>query len=233
MSCHDGTDPEAPDIVAAGTAANPSSTVVTGYASVYGSSAGFFQSDYLSAANSHGHDLAKSKPDIFDEIMASRPKPKAPPSEPGVVTVGDAGPEGTTGAAGKAQYLDETRAYDESTFTALLMDIGDAKLGAVTYKKHFHDAIETKYALGDTGRFVDVRLVDYRKVAIAKKFVGHYSPDLQESTFHSLPAFTHESEFRYVHLDVAVGRFGLFLRAPKDHKAGMEALAAGIMGSLK
>jgi hypothetical protein len=57
MSCHDGTEPLAPDIVANGTAANPSNVVVTGYASRYGSSAGFFQSDYLQSDNPGGHDL--------------------------------------------------------------------------------------------------------------------------------------------------------------------------------
>lgn len=57
MSCHDGTDPQAPDIVAAGTAANPSNVVTTQYTSKYGSSAGFFQSDYLISANPCGHSL--------------------------------------------------------------------------------------------------------------------------------------------------------------------------------
>lgn len=57
MSCHDGSDPQAPDIVANGTVADPSNTVVTGYASKYGSSAGFFQSDYLTADTVIGHSI--------------------------------------------------------------------------------------------------------------------------------------------------------------------------------
>ncbi|OFX17076.1 MAG: hypothetical protein A2Z18_00280 [Armatimonadetes bacterium RBG_16_58_9] len=57
LSCHDGTDPRAPDIISSGTAANPSNVVATPYTSKYGSSAGFFQGDYLAAANPGGHDL--------------------------------------------------------------------------------------------------------------------------------------------------------------------------------
>ncbi|MCL5105630.1 MAG: hypothetical protein M1133_16165 [Armatimonadetes bacterium] len=58
MSCHDGTDPQAPDVVAAGTAASPSNVVTTQYTSKYGSSAGFFQSDYLISDNPWGHSIA-------------------------------------------------------------------------------------------------------------------------------------------------------------------------------
>lgn len=57
MSCHDGSEPRAPDIVSNGTSAAPDSAVSTPYASKYGSSAGFFQGDYLSAPSRYGHDL--------------------------------------------------------------------------------------------------------------------------------------------------------------------------------
>lgn len=64
MSCHDGTNPQAPDIVSSGTAASPTSFVSTLYTSKYGSSAGFFQSDYLVTANPCGHDMAPSSESI-------------------------------------------------------------------------------------------------------------------------------------------------------------------------
>lgn len=57
MSCHDGTNLQAPDIVAAGTSANPSDAIATGYSSKYGSSAGFYQNDYLTNDSTFGHDL--------------------------------------------------------------------------------------------------------------------------------------------------------------------------------
>ena len=60
MTCHDGSDTQAPDIVASGTAGGPSNTVTTKYTSKHGSSAGFFQNDYLMSANPCGHDLRPS-----------------------------------------------------------------------------------------------------------------------------------------------------------------------------
>lgn len=60
MSCHDGSDIQAPDIAASGTAVSPSNIVTTAYTSEYGSSAGFFQSDYLTAANPSAHDMQPS-----------------------------------------------------------------------------------------------------------------------------------------------------------------------------
>ena len=47
MSCHDGTNGQAPAIVADGTFDTPTNHVGTPYTSKYGSSAGFFQKDYL------------------------------------------------------------------------------------------------------------------------------------------------------------------------------------------
>ncbi len=56
-ACHDGADTTAPDIVASGTAGSPNDTLGISYASVYKNSAGYFQSDYGSAASGVGHDL--------------------------------------------------------------------------------------------------------------------------------------------------------------------------------
>ncbi|MHB9035824.1 MAG: cytochrome c3 family protein [Armatimonadota bacterium] len=57
LSCHDGTDPHAPDIIASGTSASPSDVVSTQYTSKYGSSAGFFQGDYMVSAGHYGHSV--------------------------------------------------------------------------------------------------------------------------------------------------------------------------------
>lgn len=62
LSCHDGTDLRAPDIVATGTSGVPSSAVANNYASKYGSSAGFFQMDFLSSPNPAAHDLTPGVP---------------------------------------------------------------------------------------------------------------------------------------------------------------------------
>ncbi|MGO8672204.1 MAG: cytochrome c3 family protein [Capsulimonadaceae bacterium] len=58
LSCHGGEDPQAPDIVATGTAASPTDTVSTPYTSKYGSSAGCFQVDSTQTDNLYGHGLS-------------------------------------------------------------------------------------------------------------------------------------------------------------------------------
>ncbi len=139
--------------------------------------------------------------------------------------------QGATG--GTPRYLDETATYGEAELKVLLKDVGNAKLGEVTYKKHFHDAIDTRYQLNDGGKFVDVRLVDYRTKATAEKFLQTYHAGQQQTVFETLPAYTELSGFGYYHLDLAVGRFGVFLSGPKDLQSGIEQTATGIVGVLK
>jgi len=57
MSCHDGTDTTAPDVMASGTAAAPNDTLLDAYASPYKNSGGVFQSDYATVASNCGHNL--------------------------------------------------------------------------------------------------------------------------------------------------------------------------------
>jgi len=129
--------------------------------------------------------------------------------------------------------FDESATYGEKELTALLKDVGSDKLGQVNYKKHFHDSIETSYLLGGNGKSVEVRLVDYLKTATSEKFIQHYNIGAQQITFETLPAFSATSEFSYYHLDIAVGRFGLFLRGPEANKTDIEALGKGIIALLK
>lgn len=139
--------------------------------------------------------------------------------------------QGTTG--GTPRYLDEAATYGEVELRQLLKDTGNAKLGEVAYKKHFHDAIDARYQLNDGGKLVDVRLVDYRTKATAEKFLQSYHKGQQPISFESVPAYTDQSDFGYYHLDIAVGRFGVFLSGPKDLKSGIEQTATGIVAGLK
>lgn len=145
--------------------------------------------------------------------------PDAPPAEP-------AGGQG-------AKYLDETITYGEKELTALLKDVDTAKLGDVTYKKHFHNWIETSYKLANGGKSVDVKLVDYLKAAPAGRFVQLDHPGEQGIKFESLQAYSFVSDFEYYHLDVAVGRFGLYLKGPKDRTSDIDVLAKGIIAQLR
>lgn len=137
----------------------------------------------------------------------------------------------TTGTG--PRYMDETATYGQPEMTALLKDVDGAKLGDVVYKKHFHDTIETQYRIGDKGKVVEVKLVDYLKSSIALKFVQDYNKGSQQTAFDTLPAYTGESGFGYYHLDIAPGRFGVYIRGPKDNKADIESLARGIIALLK
>ncbi len=191
------------------------------------------------AVNAMAVSLSRSKNDIFVELALQQGNSVAGNTH----TVNNGTGETTTTLATNpttgntsgqtAKYMDETPTYGEKELAALLKDVDKDKLGAVTYKKHYHDTIETKYQIGGNGKSVEVKLVDYRKPTISEKFVKQYNPTAQQSTFETLAAFTGESNFGYYHLDIVVGRFGLFLQGPKGNKADIDTLAKGIIALLK
>ncbi len=132
----------------------------------------------------------------------------------------------------KREIPSEPAVYTEEELVALLKDVGSAKVGTVQYGKHYHSRVETRYTLGDTGKFVEVKLVDYRNKETAEKFLKQYHKDEQELTFETLPAYENESGYGYFHLDVAVGQFVMSLRGPKGRRGDIESLATGIIGLL-
>lgn len=131
-----------------------------------------------------------------------------------------------------AKYLDESASNGEQELRALLKDVGDAKLGGINYTKHYHDTIETKYTLAN-GKTVELKLVDYRQKAAAEKYVKLYNNEFQPTTFETLPAYSGESQFGFYHLDVAVGRFGLFFRGPKASETDIQTLGKGVITLLR
>ena len=186
------------------------------------------------AVQAMAESLAKSRPDILVGLRPSTPADGLI-QQAGQTNGATASTQPTANTAvtvQNAKYLDEAPTYGESEISGLLKDVGNAKLQAVSYKKHFHDSIETQYKL-DNGKFIEVKLFDYRKASVAKNFIQHKHPGEQETTFESLPAFTNESGFGYYHLDMAAGRFGIFLGGPKDLKSDIEALGKGIIEQLK
>ena len=48
-----------------------------------------------------------------------------------------------------------------------------------------------------------------------------------------LPAFITTSEFGYEHVDLAVGRFGLFVRGPAAKKDDVEKVASALVAAIK
>jgi polysaccharide biosynthesis protein PelC len=189
------------------------------------------------------NSLFQSRTKLMADLQGSQPAPVGSDTgrttetvKPGAPVTASGSTATSTAAAppgsAQAKYLDEAATYGEKDLTALLKDVGTYKLGDVTYKKHFHDTIETKYQIGDKGKFVELRLVDYLTTAISGKFLQTYNTDYKQTTFETLPAFSGESSFGYYHLDVSVGRFCIFLRGPKDNKADIDALGKGLIALL-
>ena len=170
-----------------------------------------------SAISAMADSLVLSKQMILKGVAAHQSTAVAAPTETPKVTT---------------RYLDEAPVYGEKEITTLLKDAPGYTLGAVNYKKHYHDMVETQYLLADK-KFIEVKLVDYRKVVTAKKFLELDHPGEKQTTAANLPAYTGESEFGYYHLDIAVGRFGLALRGPKAHQAEIDTLGNTIIGFLK
>jgi len=195
------------------------------------------------AVSAMAKSMLKSAPDILVGLQANATSAQTTGSVtigPGAVNNGVPGESSAAAAAhqqgattGTPRYLDESATYGEAELKQLLRDVSNAKLGEVTYKKHYHDAIDTRYQLNDGGKFVEVRLVDYRTKVTAEKFLQTYHKGEQQSVFESLVAFTGQSEFGYYNLDMAAGRFGVFISGPKDLQSAIEETAKGIIGSLK
>jgi len=132
---------------------------------------------------------------------------------------------------GKA--ADETKEYAEADLKALLIDVAGFKKSEPAYEKHFHASVEARYTIGEGPQFVEVRLTDYRRAATAAKFMEHYHPGTSPAVFGGLPAYVYTSGFGYQHTNLAVGRFGLFIKGPEAKKESIEALAKALIAALQ
>jgi hypothetical protein len=170
------------------------------------------------------------------EVAARQPESPAPVEQPTTqpATQPTAPAQAEQPAATGGKSTDETKSYGQTELTALLGDASGFKRGEVKYSKHFHDTVEARYTIGDGPGFVDVKLVDYRKVASAQKLVAHYHPGENEGKFRNRPAFvTSNSTFKYTYVDMPVGRFGLFVKGPEARTADMERLVESLINLLQ
>jgi hypothetical protein len=127
-------------------------------------------------------------------------------------------------------FLDEARSFGVADLKALLPEVPGFKRGQVNYSKHFHDTVTALY--GTDGAGIDVKLVDYQKADIAVGFVQKESAGLKEEKIASLTAHAGPSSPMSpgnLHLNVAVGRFGLYLTGPDRFTEEMHKLAAAIV----
>lgn len=128
-------------------------------------------------------------------------------------------------------FSDEARSFGEADLKALLPEVDGFTRGTVEYSKHFHEAVAARYRTENS--VIEVKLIDYQKADIASKFVAQESPGMEHETIGTLPAYTSASEpdhAGFVHLNAVVGRFGLYISAPKDATDEARKLTDAIVG---
>lgn len=133
-------------------------------------------------------------------------------------------------AAPTGRFLDESRQYTPEELRALLPEISGMTRDAVDYSKHAFDTVHTFYRRERVA--TEATLVDYLKSATAARFVEQESAGLAPGKVQQLPAFSGPSGPQtpgYEHLNVQLGRFGLFVRGPDadDLQRVVQAVVAG------
>lgn len=178
----------------------------------------------VTVASSHGTESPVT-PATPTHGSTSAPTAPTTPTVPTVPT-GEA-----TAAAGKS--ADEAKTYAEAELRSLIPDVpGYAKV-EFGYRKHFHDTIEGSYTFAEGKQSVQVKLVDYQKIARAERFVRMYHTDEQPARFAGLPAFIRNGDCGYESIDLAVGRFGLFVKGPSARKDDVEKVAAVLVAAVR
>ncbi len=129
-------------------------------------------------------------------------------------------------------FADEGRSYAQADLVALLAEVPGFTRGPVSYRKHAFDTVTALY--GTEGAGIDVQLVDYQKLETAKAFITRASEDLQPEQLDSHTAFAGDSAAQnpgVYHLNLAAGRFGLYLTGPASAKEKLQQLAVGLIGA--
>lgn len=172
---------------------------------------------------------------VSTSAQSSAPIATAPvtvATTPAAATSTTTPPAVTSTAAASGASKDESKTYSEDTLKALLPDLPGFTKKDIEYSKHYHDTLSLKYQIGDSSLFVDVGLVDYQKAAQTQKFMQTDHAGETIGDFNGLPAFTKTSEFKYMHIDIAVGRFGLFVSGPEAKKTEVEKVATTVSQAL-
>jgi len=132
------------------------------------------------------------------------------------------------------RYFNESATYSESELKALLVEVPGVRRSPVEYRLHHYSIAEAAYS-GD--RFeIRTKLIDYLAAQPALEFVKHNHQREVEGEFVGLPAYAGPSPAQNpggYHLDIAVGRFGLFLEGPSDRQSSVEQVARAIIHGMK
>jgi polysaccharide biosynthesis protein PelC len=170
-------------------------------------------------------ETAPSAPAHGSAVLDVAPAaPAAPVATPPVAAA-------PAGGAGKSK--DENKALSAEELIALMPDLPGYSKKNVEHSKHYHDTVTAKYQVADGSQFVEIKLVDYLKMAQTQKFLQTEHPNETVGEFEGLPAFIKTSEFNYLHIDVGVGRFGLFVSGPDAKKSDVEKVASGLIAAIR
>lgn len=85
---------------------------------------------------------------------------------------------------------------------------------------------------GDGGD-VEVTLIDLNNVSQTKAVVRVRSAEATEAEMEGLTAFSRTSSFGEFHLNLAVGRFGVYLRGASEIEASVRKVALDLVKSMR
>lgn len=163
--------------------------------------------------------LQTSAPSIIAAVKRGREaKPPAPAAPP-------------PGAPAAVPKPAPSGPLSEAQLKALLRDVPGFTRSEIRHRKHFYATVEAVYAI--EGVRIAVRLVDYTGSEQAARFMAEEHAGVTASTFSALPAYAWESRFRLAHLDVVVGRFGLYLSGPISALPTLQRLAEALIDGLR
>lgn len=161
---------------------------------------------------------------------------KRPQPQPGTVVALPVPPKPgpPTGLTGKEKFMDETATVSEAVLKGYLVDFDGFTRGEVTFRTHHFSIAEVTYEKPNL--MVAVKLEDCGKKDVAAARIHHNHPDDTDGRFAGLPAYESPSSARLpgaFHLDLAAGRFALFLTGPESRKSEIENLAQAILAAMK
>ncbi|MEI6502369.1 MAG: GNA1162 family protein [Armatimonadota bacterium] len=138
------------------------------------------------------------------------------------------------GPTGNEKFMDESGAVSEATLKGYLVDFDGLTKGAVTYRTHYFPIAETSYQ--GPGVMITVKLEDCGKKGTALARVKHEHPGETDTRFAGLPSYASTSAAQMsgaYHLDLAAGRFALFLTGPESKKADLQKLAQALLTAME
>lgn len=136
--------------------------------------------------------------------------------------------------SGNEAFFDENAVLSEADMRSALVDVDGMVKGSVQARQHHFSIVETTY--DGTGTQIKAKLVDYRKADAALGYVRLEHPGETEQELVGMPAFMGTSSEEHpgaYYVDLAAGRFGIYMVGPSERKSGIETVAASLVEALR